>query len=179
MPGFTVKMLLSGGGYTYHSDGLRTDIDGAMISAAAMPGWRFTRDGVNIGIYAGPVVQEYRLSPFDPGSRLHGFYVGGQVSTDIWYQPSERTMATLNGTIASIGPTGSLRLAFGVRAFLPVFVGPEVQQIWCGEYEELRLGMHFTGLHAGPLEWSTGAGWAITSDSRQSPYVRFGFNARY
>ena len=39
-PGFTFKLLMSGGDYTYPSGTLGTEVNGAMASAAALPGWR-------------------------------------------------------------------------------------------------------------------------------------------
>ncbi len=80
-----------------------------MMSGAVMPGWRFTRGSLTVSVFAGPVVQDYRLSPYDPGSRLHGLYAGAQAATEIWYQPTTNTMAAVSGSVASIGPTGSLR----------------------------------------------------------------------
>ncbi len=177
--GFTLKLLLSGGDYIYPSAGLNMDVEGTMLSAAALPGWRFTYDGISIGVYAGPLAQDYRLTPDDPASRLRGFYVGGQFASDVWYEPSPATMVALNGAIASIGPTGSLRGAFGVRVFDPLFVGPEMQGIWCADYQELRLGAHVTGWRVDALEWSGGGGWAVDSERRSGPYVRLGFSARY
>ena len=177
--GFTLKVLLSGGEYTYTSGGLNADVDGTMLSATALPGWRFTRDKLSVSLFAGPVMQNYRLTPDDPGSRLRGFYVGAQFAADVWYQPTDNTMASLNGTIASIGPTGALRAAFGFRAFDPVFVGPETREIWCGDYEEFEFGVHVTGLRLNALEWSAGAGWSLTSDHRYGPYLHIGVSSRY
>ncbi len=184
--GFTLKTVLSGGHYSYLSNGLHSDIDGTLLSAAAMAGWRFARDGLNVSFYAGPIVQDYRLSPYDPGSRLRGFYAGGQFAADIWYQPTAATMAAVNGSIASIGPTGSLRVAFGFRLFDPIYIGPETQEIWCGNYQEVRIGAHMTGWRVNAFEWSAGGGWAITSNQspgtsgqRPGPYVRIGLSTRY
>lgn len=177
--GFTLKAVLSGGGYTYPSGALHLDVGGTMVSAAALPGWRFTRDGVIVSLFAGPLVQDYRLVPDDPGSRLRGGYVGGEFATDVWYQPSASTMAAFNGSVASIGPTGSLRVALGWRLFEPAFVGPEAQSIWCAYYDELRLGTHVTAWRLGALEWSAGGGWAMDTDRRAGPYVHLDFGARY
>lgn len=142
--GFTLKFLLNGGGYTYPSDGLHMDVDGTLLSAAALPGWRLTSDGLAVALYAGPVVQDYRLTPFDPGSRLHGFYAGAAFATDIWYQPSPATMVALDGSIASIGLIGSARAAIGWRFSELFFVGPETQAIWCVDYQQLQFGAHVT-----------------------------------
>jgi len=177
--GFTLKVLLSGGNYSYISAGLQDNVNGTVLSAAALPGWRFTRGGLTVSLFAGAVAQDYRLTPADPGSHLHGFYVGAQFAADIWYQPSARTMVALSGAIASVGPTGYLRTAFGFRLFEPVFVGPESQEIWCGDFQQLQLGAHVTGLRIDALEWSTGGGWSMTSDRRSGPYLRLGVNARY
>lgn len=177
--GFTLKVLLSGGLYVYPSAGLRTDVDGTLVSAAALPGWRATHDGLTIGLYAGPLLQDYRLSPYDPGARLHGLYGGGQVATDAWYQPSTTTMMAFDGSIASIAAIGSARAAVGWRLFESGFVGPETQGLWAVDYQQWRLGAHITGLRIDALEWSTAGGWAVDSFRRGGPYLRMGMNARY
>ncbi len=104
--GFTLKMLLDGGKYSYVSGALHENINGTKLSAAALPGWRLTRGGLTVTLFIGPIVQDYRLTPADPGSRLHGLYVGAESAADIWYQPNALTMAALSGAFASIGPTG-------------------------------------------------------------------------
>ena len=177
--GFALKVLLNGGRYSYNSGDLHTDIDGAMLSVAAMPGWRFSRDGLAVSLFAGPVVQDYRLTPYDPGSRLHGFYGGGQFAGEVWYQPNANIMAAVNGSIASIGPTGSVRAAIGIRAFDAMFAGPEGAALWCGDFQELEFGVHVTAFRFNALEWSAGGGWATTSDRRAGPYLRLGLNAKY
>ena len=132
MPGFISKVLLDGGEYSYISGNLNETIDGTKLSAAVLPGWRFIRDGLTVSLFTGPVVQDYRLTPFDPGSRLHGFYVGGQFASDIWYEPNATTMAAVNGSISSIGPTGYVRAAFGFRFLTPFYVGPRSRRSGAG-----------------------------------------------
>ncbi len=177
--GFTLKLLLDGGGYSYTSGDLHTDVSGRLLSAAATPGWRFSRDNLTVTVFAGPIVQDYRLSPDDPGSRLRGLYVGAQFATEVWYQPTVNTMAAINGSIASIGPTGSLRGAFGVRLFDAMFVGPETQAYWCANFQQLEFGAHVTAFRFNALEWSAGGGWAIDSERRSGPYLRLGVSAKY
>jgi len=110
---------------------------------------------------------------------LHSLYVGAEFASDIWYQPNATTMAAVNGSIASIGPTGYVREALGVRVFAPVFVGPELAQLWCGDYQQMEFGAHITGLRVNAVEWSMGTGLALTSDQRYGPYLRAGLTARY
>ncbi len=177
--GFTLKLLLTAGEYTYPSGSLQTNVDCTLLSAAVMPGWRSTRDGISVGVYAGPVVQDYRLSPYDPNSRLHGLYGGGQIDTNIWYQISPAMMATANGSLLSVGPTGAVRVAVGWRSNEPFYVGPEAQGIWCSDYQQLRLGGHVTGFRVDGLDWSAASGWAFESNGRNGPYVRLGVNVQY
>jgi hypothetical protein len=89
------------------------------------------------------------------------------------------TMAAFNAAVTSIGPTGYVRGAIGIRAFNAAFVGPEIEQIWCANFDELEFGAHLTGLHFHSTEWSMAGGWALTSDQRSGPYMRLGVNARY
>jgi hypothetical protein len=177
--GFTLKMLLDGGEYSYVSGGFQETIDGTKLSAAALPGWRFIRNDLTVSVFAGPVVQDYRLSPADPGSRLHGLYLGAESAADIWYQPNALTMAALNGAIASIGPTGYVRAAFGVRLFAPAYLGPEVEEVWCADFTEVEFGAHVTALRVDAFQWTIESGWALTSDQRSGPYLRLGVSARY
>jgi hypothetical protein len=171
--------LLNGGAYNYKSGDLNRGVDGDMFSAAAMPGWRFTRGGLTVGLFAGPVTQDYRLSPYDPGSRLHGFYAGGQFAGEVWYQPAANLMAAMSGSIVSIGPTGSLRGALGVRVFDIMFAGPEAAAFWCGDFQQFEFGLHLTGWRWNALEWSAGSGWSMDSDRRSGPYLRLGFSTKY
>lgn len=177
--GFTFKLLLAGGMYVYPSSGLHEDVDGTLLSASALPGWRITDDGLRLGLYAGPIVQDYRLTPFDPGSLLHGFYSGAQLASDVWYQPTPTSMIAVNGSIASVALIGSLRAAVGWRFSEPFFVGPEAQALWCIDYQQWRIGAHVTGFRIDGFEWSASSGWAIESDRRSGPYIRLGVNARY
>jgi hypothetical protein len=177
--GFTLKLIGSGGGYSYFSGGMATEIHGTLLSGAAMPGWRFVRGGFTVTAFAGPVVQDYGLSPYDPGSRLHGLHAGAQFATDIWYQPTANVMAAVSGSLASIGPTGSLRGAIGYRVFDALFAGPEGQMLWCGNFEEFQVGAHLTGFHVSASEWSAAGGWSMDSDKRTGPYLRVGFSVKY
>ena len=177
--GLAFKTLLGGGRYKYFAGDLQQEAKGTLTSAALLPGWRFVTNDLTVGVFVGPALQDYRLSPDDPGSHLRGFYVGGELAADIWYQPNAVTMAALNGAISSIGPTGYLHAAFGYRLLAPVFFGPEAQALWCGDYREFQFGGQVTGWHIQALDLSAGGGWAVSSDRRSGPYLRIGVDAQY
>jgi len=154
-------------------------VTGTLLSAAALPGWRFVREGFAAAIYAGPLVQSYRLAPDDPSSRLRGRYAGAQIASDFWYEPNRASMVALDGSIASIGLIGSARAAVGWRTAGGFFAGPEAQALWCVDYQQWRLGAHLTALHLDALEMTAAGGLAVESFGRISPYVRFGVYTRY
>jgi Cellulose biosynthesis protein BcsS len=70
-------------------------------------------------------------------------------------------------------------VAAGVRFLDRMFVGPENQEIWCGNFEEYQLGALVTALRIDAFEWSAGSGFALTFDHRIGPYLRVGFATHY
>lgn len=177
--GFTLKLLLAGGPYAYPSGDLGVNVQGTALSVSALPGWRIVSDRMTVDVFAGPVVQDFRLSPYDPGSILRGSYVGGQFAVDVWYQPNAETAIALDGSISSIAYIGSARAAFGWRPTGSFFIGPESQALWCNDYLQLRFGAHVTAFRVDNLEVSAGAGLAIESTfGRVGPYLRLSFDTR-
>jgi len=177
--GFTFKLLLAGGRYVYPSSGLGVDVDGTLVSASALPGARMSHDGLTIDVFIGPIVQDYRLTPYDPGSLLHGSYAGAQLASDVWYQPDPATMIAFDASVASISLIGAARAAVGWRSSPEsFFVGPEVQAFWCIDYQQLRFGAHVTSFRIDALDWSAAAGWEFESFRREGVYLRVGVSRR-
>ena len=150
-----------------------------MLSGAAMPGWRFVRGGLTVSLFAGPVVQDYRLTPYDPGSRLHGLYVGANSQPTFgisrlrisWPPSTARSPRSARPDICAA--------ALGYRVFDAMFLGPETAMLWCAEFQQLEVGAHLTGLHFDAMEWSAAGGWSMDSDRRTGPYLRLGVSAKY
>jgi hypothetical protein len=176
---FAMKLLANGGIYNYPSGYLRTDVRVTQLSGSLLPGWRMNDNDNYFGFYVGPVVQDYKLSPYDPKSLLRGFYTGAQLSAHGWYQPTPQMMVALDGSVASIALIGSARAATGWRVLDYLFVGPEAQALWCIDYHEWRLGAHFTAFRFGGVEWAAAAGAAYDSFGRLGPYVRGGIVLRF
>lgn len=182
--GFTLKVLAFGGRYDYPTGGLGQTIIGTMASAAALPGWRFSRDNATVTLFAGAAVQDYRTTPYDPGARLRGSYAGGETAADIWIAPDTASMLAVSGSLTSIGPTGTLRAALGWRWSGLFFVGPEFAGYGCDNYGQFRIGAHITALRLPAprldgLEWSAASGFAHDSYGRSGPYLRLGVSSRY
>jgi len=176
--GFTLKAVMSGGLYRYWSGALGTEVTGRELAAQLLPGWRFKRDGLEVKFFAGLDLQDHRLSPDDPSSRLRGGSTGARAAIDVWYEPTPSTMLAADGSVSTIIRSYSARLAYGWRLFDRFYLGPEAQTFACEGYQQVRFGAHLTGFHIGDFEWSLAGGWSEDSDRRASPYVRFGLSSR-
>jgi len=172
--GFTLKALLSGGQYRYHSGALGAQVTGIETVGQFLPGWRFKRGTLEVKVFAGLDVENHRLLPDDPTSSLRGHEAGIRGAFDLWYEPTPATMVAVDGSLSSIATGYSARAAFGWRAFDLFYAGPEVQAFACDGYSQLRFGAHLTALKAGGVEWSFAAGWAHDTDQRNGAYGRIG-----
>ena len=179
--GFVFKLLAGGGAYRFSSGALgNAEVTGNYIAGFALPGWRFKQDRLIVTVFAGLDVENHRLVPDDPSTRLRGTLVGGRGEIEIWYEPNASTMLEANASLSSVGPSYSARAAFGWRLFEKFYAGPEMQGFaFDNNYRQFRAGLHLTALKTEGFEWSGGVGWARDSDDRHGLYARLGVIARY
>jgi hypothetical protein len=176
--GFTLKAVMSGGTYRYWSGALGAEVTGQELATQILPGWRFKSDRLEVKVFAGLDLQDHRLSPDDPSSRLRSGNAGARAAVDIWYEPTPATMLAADGSISTIITSYSARIAYGWRLFDRFYLGPEAQTFACEGYQQVRFGVHLTGFRTGAFEWSLASGWSEDSDRRASAYVRFGLSTR-
>jgi hypothetical protein len=173
--GFLLKVLLSGGLYRYNSDFLGTRVIGVENTIQIMPGFRIKRGDVELKFFFGPDFEFHRQWPYDPLNSLRGHDFGLRMAFDLWYEPSENTMAVAEGSFSSIATSHSIRAAYGWRIIDDQFYcGPEAAYFGSDGYRHFRFGVHFTGLKTANAQWSIAGGWARDSDKQSSPYLRLG-----
>ena len=174
--GILLKVVMGGGLYRYNSDNLGgQQVIGAETALQFMPGFKIKRGDVEAKFFMGLDAENHRLWPDDPLNSLRGHDLGLRVSADFWYEPTDKTMATLDGTMSTIATNHALRASFGWRVIDDQFYfGPETAYFASDGYRHYRLGFHLTGLKTDNSQWSAGGGWARDSDGRSSPYVRLG-----
>ena len=85
--------------------------------AAALPGWRWRREGFEVTVFAGLDVQDHRFSPDDPGNRLRGTHGGARGGFDVWYEPFRDGMVTASASLSTVGSSYWTRAAAGWRFF--------------------------------------------------------------
>ena len=178
--GFALKVMAGGGAYRYVSGALgNTDVAGRQLAAAVLPGWRFKRGRLTATAFAGLDLQHHRLSPDDPGAGLRGGYAGLRAGIELWYEPTSATLAALDASVSTVGPSYWARAAFGWRVFDRYYLGPDVAGFANDDnYRQVRAGLHVTGFKTATSEWSAGFGWARDSDRRGSLYGKLGWIAR-
>jgi hypothetical protein len=174
--GFTLKLLTAAGIYRYRARG--DTIVGETGLAAAMPGWRFKFDRLEITAVIGVDLQGHLLTPDDPGNRTRGVHAGVRAGFDLWYQPSDSMMVAAGVSASTIGPNYWSRVATGWRLLDLAWVGPEALALGGSNYQQFRLGLHATSFKIGALEWSAGLGYTRDSDRRDGMYGRIGLLTR-
>jgi Cellulose biosynthesis protein BcsS len=96
--GFMLKLLTSGGLYRYNAVSLGgTQVVGAEETIQIMPGFRIKRGNAELKFFFGPDIEQHRLWPDDPSNSLRGHDFGLRMSFDLWYEPTEHTMAAMDG----------------------------------------------------------------------------------
>jgi len=166
------KLLLNEGLYRFHSAG--SEMMGRQLMAAALPGWRWNRPGLEVTVFAGLDVQDHRYTPDDPGNRLRGTHVGVRGGFDVWCEPFTNWMVTGSASLSTIGKSYWTRAAAGHRFFDAIWLGPEFHASGDDTYRQLRVGAHVTSLRVLGYEWSAGAGWVTDTDRREGVYGRLG-----
>jgi len=100
---------------------------------------------------------------------------GMRTGTDLWYEPTKKTMATFGASLSTIATNYYARAAFCHRVIDDQFnFGPKIKHFASEGYRHFRLGGHLTGLKTDASQWSAAGGWARDTDGHSSPYVRLG-----
>ena len=177
--GFALKLLANGGTFHYQSGALNdADILGINYSVAALPGWRFKRDGFEVTVFAGYELQNFRLIPNDPDTRLRGVVTGFRGGFELWHEPSPTTMLAADASASSTGAGHYARLAYGWRLLDRFYLGPESQIYVTDRYTHTRAGVHITALKFDDREISGAVGYATDNDHRSGLYLRIGLLTR-
>lgn len=170
------KLLLNGGFYRFRSNS--TEIVGRQVMGAALPGWRWRREGLEVTMFGGLDLQDHRFGPDDPGNRLRGTRAGVRGGLEVWYEPFRDAMLTAAASLSTVGNSYWTRAAAGWRVFDAVWIGPELHACGDDTYRQLRAGAHVTSLRVWGYELSAGGGWVTDSDRRSGAYGRLGVLVR-
>ncbi|TVR11362.1 MAG: cellulose biosynthesis protein BcsS [Salinarimonadaceae bacterium] len=176
-----IMMSLSGAGATGESfagpAGIRFVQPRLSQSSALLFGYQWMGEFGVLMLAAGPeIAREQQLDRFgmprwQPARRGVGFIA------EVWTEPWSQTMAQATLTVS--GARGSIwgRVAAGYAPFERVFLGPEISAYMDDGYEELRFGLHLTGLTLGPFTFRLNGGILHAPGRRDETY--FGFQTYF
>lgn len=168
--GFVVRLFMSDGFERYDAPLQRFDTN--IFRASILPGWRVKRGNLEIKVFAGPAVENHVLMPDVPTNPLRGAHFGAQALTELWWEPTQKTMVSASALITTIGTGYSARLAGGWRLLDRFWIGPEILASSDEFSTQYRIGAHVTGFRTGNVEWSLATGFVEDSYHRSGVYGR-------
>ncbi|MDR6303679.1 hypothetical protein GGQ85_001373 [Nitrobacter vulgaris] len=168
--GFLVRLFMSDNLERYDTATQRFTTN--IFRASALPGWRTKRGDLEIRVFAGPTLEIRGVKPDVQTGKLSGSRFGGQLASELWWEPTPAMMVAASGAITTIYSVYSARAAAGWRLFDRFWIGPEVSVSTDRFSTQYRIGTHLTGFKTGMLEWSVGAGLVEDSFDRSGIYGR-------
>jgi Cellulose biosynthesis protein BcsS len=149
------------GRYDYHGGDTGHELfKGTFVSSDALVGWShvFTNGAVTLSV--GANYQDQRVRPNDPNNPVQGSKLGAKVQADLWMHPTPETLLYALGSYSSAFDTYYAIGRFGYDfTNTKLFIGPEVGGLGNDRTDQLRLGLHMTGLRIGNGKVTISGGW--------------------
>ena len=143
---------------------------GVQLSNAALVGYEIVGEKGTIAGYVGVDVQNTPAA-IDGLSRLRTTRVGVQVSGDVYYTPTDKTMISSNMSFSSNKLAYFMRTKFGVAIADDIYVGPEVGAIGNRDNQQYRAGAHVSGVKIGQMTFGFAAGYAKNRKAGDGAYA--------
>ena len=168
------------GRYQYQGGDNNETFKGNFVSADALVGWSHVFHNGAVTISAGANYQDHRVRPFDFNNPVVGSKLGAKIQADIWMNPTERTLIYALGSYSTAFDTYYTIGRFGYDfTQTGSFFGPEIGALGNDRTDQLRVGLHLTGLKLGPAKLTVSGGWMRERGQGDGGYaaasVDFGF----
>jgi hypothetical protein len=169
--GFILRMVMSDSIERFTTPNHRYDAQ--ILRGAIMPGYKFSRGKFELQLLGG-IGSEVDAKSTDRSAAAWRVKIGGQVSADLWWEPTHLLMLQASATATTIDSGFSTRVAAGWRLFERSWIGPEFAASHDYFSRQTRVGAHLTGLRTDEVEWSIAAGRVWDSFAREGVYGRIG-----
>jgi hypothetical protein len=145
------------GRYEYNST---PDREARFWSGDLLVGWSNVMPNGAYTLSVGVNGQNHRISPFDPTNSVRGSEVGVKVQGDFWVNPSPVTLLTGLASYSTAFDTyyALLRAGYDFQG-QRVYVGPEVVALGNERTDQVRLGLHASGIRIGIAKLNVSGGW--------------------
>ena len=157
--GVRVRADVLGGRYSYFATDTNQTVHGTQEAGAALIGYEWVSPSMSFAAYLGADVRNNKLSIYDPQNPVVGTSFGAKVQGEFYAKPSALTMIAANASYATNKTAYFARLRGGYLVGSDLYVGPEFVALGDAFFNQERIGVHLTGLQAGPLRFAFAAGY--------------------
>ena len=148
-----------GGRYQYYASDINTTVHGTQESGSALLGYAWVSPTMSFTAFLGADVRNNRLSTFDPQNPVNGLTFGAKGQLELFARPTAATIVLANASFATNETAYFARLRAGYRIGPELYLGPEVSALGDAFFNQERVGVHLTGLQAGPLRFAFAGGF--------------------
>ena len=156
--GLRARVDILGGRYAYVSSTNQT-VHGTQESGAALLGYEWVTPAISFAAYLGADARNNSLSIADPNNPVVGTSFGAKGQIELYAKPSVNTMVAANASYATNKTAYFARLRGGYLIGPDLYVGPEFVALGDAFFNQERIGVHLTGLQAGPVHFAFAAGY--------------------
>lgn len=162
-----------GGRYSYFSTDRNQTVHGTQETGVALVGYEWVSPAQSFAAYIGADIRNNKLSIVDPGNPVVGTSVGAKGQLEFYAKPSLQTMVAANVSYATNKTAYFARLRGGYLIGSDLYVGPEILALGDAFFNQERLGVHLTGLKAGPMRFAFAAGYLYDAVRGSGGYSTF------
>jgi hypothetical protein len=157
--GLRARVDILGGRYSYFATNTNQTVHGTQESGAALVGYEWVTPAVSFAAYLGADARNNSLSIADPQNPVVGTSFGAKGQLELYAKPSVNTMIAANASYATNKTAYFARLRGGYLIGPDLYIGPEFVALGDAFFNQERVGMHLTGLRAGPVQFAFAAGY--------------------
>lgn len=157
----------------YEYDSGPTEIDGRFWSGDLLIGWSNVVANGAATLSVGANYQDHRLSPFDPSNSVVGSEWGFKVQGDFWVTPSPNWLVVGLASYSTAFDTyyANFRVGYDWKNGSGVYFGPELAALGNERTDQVRAGLHVTGIKLGSAaKLNVSGGWMHVRDEGDGWY---------
>lgn len=176
--GARVRVEALAGTYEYRAAS-GAKVQGDQVEGAALAGYEWIWREAKLAGYVGLAVRNTALSIADPNNQVAGSSFGLKTAVDFYARPTDKTMVSAYGSFTTNDKAYFTRLKAGYRIGDGLYVGPEVAFLGNDFYNQMRFGVHLTGLQLGPIQASISAGYQYDREQKGGAYGAVDVRAQF
>lgn len=175
-PGWRVQGVAQQGYYRYALQAApRGVVRGRYSDVSILLGYEHNKATYGFTAALGPSLYTKDLSYRSPGDGA-GSNLGAKATVSGYASAGQALSGFALASYSSANRTKSLSANLGIGLPHGLSTGPELAWTKATDYREARVGLHLSGIRAGPLQAGLSLGWARNQDGQEARHV--GVNAR-